>query len=400
MAILIDRVAPSWPGVGRILTSRRLVYGSLLILGIYVPYWLVLAGSLAGALPSPPAYEKIDFAAFWAASSLALKGTASAAYEGEAIWREQLQVPGDDTMFQPWRNPPVYFFFVLPLSLLPFAAALWAWVAATAAIALSAVRRMSSDRTVLLLVLASPAFFGNVAVGQNGLLTAGLLAWGMLLLRDRPLAAGAVLGLMAFKPQFFPLVVLALIAGGHRRALIASLASVGIVSLASLALFGLASWEGFFHMATTSGNSLYGGELEPGKMQSISASALLLGLPVVATQALQAGVALAAAAFVVWLWRRDVDLEYRAAGLAAAVLLATPYSYLYDLTLLGLAGLWLALAAQRHGWRPGQAEVVTLAWLTPLAYRLLGISVAPIVLLALIVVLVRCLSPRMKQRSL
>jgi hypothetical protein len=364
-------------------------YVALVILAIYVLFWLVTLGGLSGALPTPPGYAKIDFSAFWAASSLALGGTASAAYEGQAIWQEQVQLPGNDAVFLPWLNPPLFFMFVLPLSLLPFAASLWAWIGATGALALSAVRRMSDDRTVLLLALASPAFFGNAAVGQNGLLTAGLLAWGMLLLRDRPLTAGVLLGLIAFKPQFFPLVLLALLAGGHRRALVAAVGCVGVASLASLALFGAASWEGFFRMATTSGNSLYGGGLELGEMQSVSATFLLLGLPVLATQALQAGVALAAAAFVVWLWRRDVELEYKAAGLAAAVLLATPYSYLYDLTLLGLAGLWLALAAQRRGWRPGEAEVVALAWLAPLSYRLLGVSVAPLVLLALVVLVGR-----------
>jgi hypothetical protein len=86
-------------------------------------------------------------------------------------------------------------------------------------------------------------------------------------------------------------------------------------------------------------------------------------------------------------------MEYKAAGLATAVLLATPYSYHYDLTLLGLAALWLGVRFQQEGWRPGEAEVLLIAGLSPLLALIGGltanVAITPFILLLLLFVLFR-----------
>jgi hypothetical protein len=130
------------------------------------------------------------------------------------------------------------------------------------------------------------------------------------------------------------------------------------------------------------------------KMQSITGLVITLGAAEAVVQVLQASAALACAGFVVWLWPREgVDDEYKFAGLALAILLASPYSYHYDLTVMGLAALWLALRIQREGWRPVDRGVLALAWLTPFfavfAGNILGITIGPIVLLLLTTSLLR-----------
>ena len=386
-------------GVWKFLTRRRVVLVSLLLIASYLTFWLAWLLILAGVWPVPPeSFPKIDFFAFLSASSLSLDGAASSAYDAEKIWREQMLLPGNDSGYHPWRNPPIFFFFVLPLSLLPVALSLIAWSAATGGLLLTAVRRISEHEMVPMLALAFPATLWNLIIGQNGFLTAGLLAWGVLLLRDRPMLAGVALGLMAYKPQFFPLVLVALIAGGHRTSAVSAVLCVGVLSLASVPLFGLDSWDGFLSVVRASGDSIYGGGIELAKVQSVSAVILVMGLPALVAQAAQVAVAFVAVAFVAWLWRRDAPIAYKGAGLALGILMATPYVYHYDLTLLGIALLWLGAQIQKEGWSGGDAEVMVLAWLTPLSYPVLGFSIAPPVTLLLLAVLLRRVTSQQTSR--
>jgi hypothetical protein len=76
--------------------------------------------------------------------------------------------------------------------------------------------------------------------------------------------------------------------------------------------------------------------------------------------------------------------------LLAAVLLATPYGYNYDLTLVSVAVLWGFEHAARTGFLPGERLLLAVAWLLPLmivAANMRGIPVAPPVLALLFAVL-------------
>jgi hypothetical protein len=302
----------------------------------------------------------------------------------------QRPLPGDNDTVQPWLYPPVAFFLVLPLSMLPFAPSLVAWVVATGALALSAVRRIAIERgQALVLAFAFPATFANILVGQNGLLTAGLLAWGLMLLKDRPVLAGATLGLLAYKPQFFPLILIALFASGQKRAAISCAGTVIALSATSLILFGPGSWSGFLTQGDSLGEALFSGEVTLSKVQSVAASLLLMDVTPALAKLGQLVTSLGCAALVIWLWRKDTSFEYRAAGLALAILLASPHSYHYDLTLLGLAALWLGVRFQVDGWWRWDAEALLLAWFAPLTYAVVGFAVAPLVIPAVMAVLVR-----------
>jgi hypothetical protein len=353
--------------------------------------WLML---LAGVWTRPETLPNIDFFAFWAASSLTLDGDPAGAYDVVTLSREQVPLPGEDAGFQhKWVNPPISLLIVLPLALMPVAASLAVWVLLQGALAASAVRRITSDRMVLFWAVAFPATMWNFIIGQNGFLTAGLLAWGVILLRDRPALAGVFLGLIAYKPQFFPMVLVALLASRQRAATVSALSTIAALSFASLLLFGLDTWEGFQRMLIASGDAVYASTAPIDKMQSVSAVLLLVDLPPDIVKFVQVLVALACAWFVAWLWRSDAAIEYKGAGLALAALLATPYAYHYDLTLLGLAVLWLGVAFQREGWRPWDIEVLGLAWLAPLlaviSARMLDFTIGPAVLILMLAVLMR-----------
>ena len=320
----------------------------LVVAGLFACVWLLWLALLGEAFGD--ADTRVDFHDVWAAASLAAGGEASAAYDDARLEAEQQGLPGSERGFFKWLYPPPFFLFVIPLGLLPVLPAFAAWVTITACLALSAVRRIAGQWMVIVAVVV-PATFFNFLIGQNGMLTAGLFAWGMLLLRDRPVLAGAVLGLMTYKPQFFPLVMLALLAGRQWHAAIAACASALSIALVSLVAFGPGTWEAFFDTATNAGRDVYrdGGFVQLEKMASVSAMMRLAGASGAASQVAQLVAGVLGAVAVAVLWRRNAAPEYRFAGLALGVLLATPYLYHYDLTLLAFAVLWIGVRLQADG---------------------------------------------------
>jgi Glycosyltransferase family 87 len=384
-------VAAAEPGAkrphGTVISRRVVMLGASFFLAFMLVFWLGWMAALAGAWSPEGGFPKVDFFSYWTASSLVLDGHAIEAYDDARMAAEQSKLPGDDAGYFEWLYPPSFFLYVLPLSLLPLVPSLIVWLAATGGLALAAVRRFSTETPVMLLAIAFPATFWNLVIGQNGLLTAGLFTWAVLLLPKAPVAGGVVFGLMAYKPQFFPLILLALVAGGQRAAAVAAAATALSITLLSLALFGLESWERFVSTAIDTGDFLYSGEAPVEKIQSVSAALLYFGAPRLAAQITQAAVSVGCAVCIVWLWRRNVAFEYKAAGLALATLLATPYSYHYDLTLMGPALLWLGLKLRQEGFRAGEPELLAFAWLSPLLSLIAGGFVGLAGVLALVALL-------------
>src|SRR4029077_20364009 len=87
---------------------------------------------------------------------------------------------------------------------------------------LSGGDKQGADPLWLLLALAFPAVLINVGHGHNGFLTAALLGGGLVVLDRRPLPAGILFGLMAYKPQFGLMIPIALAAGGYWRSFAAA----------------------------------------------------------------------------------------------------------------------------------------------------------------------------------
>ena len=85
---------------------------------------------------------------------------------------------------------------------------------------LLAIRRIAQPNGWgwLIPVLAFPAMFWNLGVGQNAFLTASLFAGFTLMLDRRPATAGAMLGLLCYKPHYGLLALFALAAGQRWRA--------------------------------------------------------------------------------------------------------------------------------------------------------------------------------------
>jgi hypothetical protein len=120
---------------------------------------------------------------------------------------------------------------------------------------------------------------------------------------------------------------------------------------ASLA-FGAESWRAFFEwMPVTSTAVFADGRAGLNKLQSLFGVVRWLGGSMTAASLAQgllvAGLALA----LVKLWRAPVRYEIKAAALATASLLATPYLYIYDFPVLAIPLAFLLRVGLAEGFR-------------------------------------------------
>ena len=251
-----------------------------------------------------------------------------------------------------------------------------------------------TDPLWLLLALAFPAVFVNLGHGHNGFLTAALIGGALAMLDRRPVLAGILFGLLAYKPQFGVLVPLALLAAGRWRTFAAACATLVALLVFTTLAFGPSVWEAFFaslHFTRTV--VLEAGETGWHKIQSVFALVRMWRGPVALAYAVQSAVTLALAATVVWLWRLKVDFALKAAVLIIAAILATPYSLDYDMTALAPAIAFLAVHGLRHGFAPYEKTALAAMWLAPLLARTVAEATGlPLGLIAMAAVLGLALS--------
>jgi arabinofuranan 3-O-arabinosyltransferase len=177
----------------------------------------------------------------------------------------------------------------------------------------------------------------NFIVGQNGFLTAGLVGGALTVMERRPALAGALIGLLTYKPHLGLLFPIALAAGGHWRAFASAAMVAALIAAASLIAFGSASWEAFFaSIGHASQAFLSDGWADWGKLQTAFGLVRTLGGSERLAWSVQIAVALIAAAGVALLWRSRAGYEIKAAALATGAMLATPYLYMYDLVALAV----------------------------------------------------------------
>jgi alpha-1,2-mannosyltransferase len=336
-----------------------------------------------------------DFPPYWAASSLALGGHPAAVYDHPKLDAAEKAVmrrkgPG----YQPFLYPPVFLVIVLPLSLLPYNGALIVWTLIGLAAYLIVVRKIAPRPETLWVALAFPGALLTILDGQNGLITAALFGGGLLLLERRPWVAGALFGLLCYKPQFGILLPVALVAARQWRVATGAALVVAAFAGLSAALFGMQTWRAFLDGIPLVTHSMLGqGDVGFGKIQSIFGAARLWGASVAVAYAMQAVVSLLAAGAVLWIWLKPGGFPVKAAALAVGTLLVTPYLVDYDLVLLALPIAWLSWDAMDSAFLPWEKSILFLVWFFPLFARALcllaSLPLTPFVLGLLMVAIVR-----------
>ena len=275
--------------------------------------------------------------------------------------------------FPPFMYPPTFILLVAPLAYVPYWWSWFLWLGVTAVPYLAAMRRILPGPLAWPVALAAPPVFYNVMYGQNGFLSAGLIALGLSLLRRHPVWAGILIGLASVKPHLGALIPLAFIAGGHWRAFAAAALTVVASVAASLIAFGDDPWFAFigtflFHM-----EGFTHGAYNYRPMTTVLATLSMAGVPLQDAWLGQYAAAALMAALVAWAWwrgRRRPDLQgLQAALLCSATPLALPAVYLYDLVLLVPAAVWLWQGMRARGAPPWEFAVLAGALAALLAVK-------------------------------
>lgn len=353
-----------WAGLlrlAKLLSRERILAYCRVLLAIEVALFLLMIAGTHGWIVPLDRPTSTDFASFYAAGSLADAGTPALAYDQAAHYAAEQHATASGIVYKYFYYPPVYLLLCAPLARLPYLAAFVLFEAATLAFYLAIAQRILGERGVAVLVplLAFPAVFWTLGLGQNAFLTAALFGAATLLIDRRPVAAGLLFGALCYKPHFGLLVPVALLAGGRWRAFAGAAAAVMILSLASLLLFGAETWRAFLASALAAHATYASGSIAVVAYVTPWGAALQLGAEPALAWAAQGAATLAAAAFVGWVWRRDMPLPVRAAALAAATLAAVPVALMYDLMLATVAILWLVRAGRESAMPP--AEQLALA---------------------------------------
>lgn len=363
---------------------------SLALLALHIGGHLGAAG-FAGP-PRPQLGD--DFINYWSGARFAASGRAGLAYDHDAFFRFEQAIVGRGASFKIYGYPPVLMLLTRPLAALGFLPALALWAASGIALSAALLARLVGWRLALLASVGAPAAFLNLISGQNGCFTAALLAGGLMLLDRRPLAAGALLGLLCVKPQMALLLPIALIAGGRWKTLAAAAASAALAVELSAVLYGVDAWMGFLDQMAYQRQLM---ELPHDdwfhRMPTVFAALRLAGGSVAAAYAAQLlSTALAVGAVIV-AWRSRCTTEIKAAALAVAMFLATPYAWDYDMIVLLFAVAWLARDGRRAALLPAERIAAVALLVLPLPMVLLGtllhLQLGPLVLWLMLALLLR-----------
>ena len=261
-----------------------------------------------------------------------------------------------------WSYPPALFLFIWPLGLLPYLAAYAVWSLLGYAAYLAASATHERRASYLLFVAAAPAVAVNLCSGQTGLFTAAILILVFRFLDEKPLLAGALLGLMLCKPHLVVLFPLALIVSGRWRVLgAAAVSSLALIAVTAL-VFGPSIWSDYFRLVVP----VQRGVLDTGTgflsmMPTGFMQARMLGASNLLAWTVQTPFTILSLAAVVWTFAKRRDPLVSAGVLLTAGVLVGPYAFAYDMVVFGwlIARLWPRL--------PSRADRVLLflVWTLP-----------------------------------
>jgi alpha-1,2-mannosyltransferase len=381
--------------LGRWLTAQRISGYSLilLVLGVLIVIaWVALSDGLIDRNGKPIG---TDFSNVYAAGRLTWQGRPGEAYDPTLQHQaERATFGGRDVPFFGWHYPPFFFAVAFAVAALPYAWGLSLWLVVSMAAYLAAIRAILPRSETLLVATAFPAVLVNIGHGQNGFFTAALLGGALQMINRRPWIAGVLIGLLAYKPQFGVLIPVALVAGRRWSTIGAAAATVLALVVMSIAALGSEVWHSF----ADSLNFTQTVVLEQGgtgweKIQSAFATARNWGADVAIAYALQMALAIVLAATLAWLWQGPRAFELKAAGLAVASLLATPYVLDYDLVVIAVAIAFLVRHGLARGFRDYEVSLLAAAWIAPLLSRSIasatGIPLGLVVMLSLYVSILR-----------
>lgn len=339
-----------------------------------------------------------DYAALWTAGDLVNEGRPQSAY----AWHDQkkafealIGAPLPANFYMPFPYPPHFLVVMSVMALFGYGLSHLLWTMATSAACLGVAHRISGSLNYAVWSAGAMSLAYNAFVGQTGALSAALIGLGLFHLTSRPLLAGVLFGLLSYKPHLGLLVPIALAAAGMWRAFAAAAVTTIALAVVSGLVVGFQAWPAFLAQIGNMSAHLHTAP-DPWKLQSLYSTFRTLGLASQPAIALHALLAVAVAVFIGWLWRRkDVPFDLKAAALASASLLMSPYLFVYDMSVLMVAQAFLLRGIAEKDLDTGDVLGIIASGLCVMVqpmFEFPAAAAAPLITLALI--LRRLLSAR------
>ncbi len=333
-----------------------------------------------------------DFIAQYAGARLAARGQISNVYDPRQVHALEREIAGDaGAPSLPALYPPFFYLVLMPLAALDMSDAYRLWAVITLGAAILAALCISPHWHTAVLGLIFPASAFCFAAGQNGNLSAALIGAGLLLLPRRPVAAGICFGLLAaYKPQLALAIPFCLVAGSHWRTATAMGTTIALTILMSLIAFGPDPIVGFVSSMTATTQDHFSdvsGHLWP-RMPTVLAAMLQVTTDKTLAWTVQGLAAILALSGLTYVWRKCTGPTMRALALVAAIPLATPYYFDYDLAVFVIPLAFLVRDIQTRGLAREHCLLLAVLWVMPPAMTFAPATgqwpIAPIVWIVLL----------------
>lgn len=333
----------------RIRTNAGELRGQLIIFAVVL--WTLGAVNIAGSHTRLIGGRGSDFLHFYA---LATVGASSPSEFADSLRVRDAQlraVPESVDHHYPSVYGPQVAIALSPLARFNYVTALTVWSLVTVGLYSAAMfvairgskicRRYPS--VAVLGAVGFPPFWYLVQYGQLSAVALVLVVLASeFVIRGRPVAAGAMLGLLIYKPSIFVPIIAILGLGGAWQMAAAMVVS-GVIEVAStLWWVGPQGLQEYVELMLKLPSMAHLMAARPDQMHSLrSLWSLLLGESSLSTglYAISAVAALIAAAHI---WRKVERPAVRMAALLLGTVLASPHFYVYELVLLAPAWVWLA----------------------------------------------------------
>jgi hypothetical protein len=346
--------------------------------------------------------NNLDFGTIYTSSELILHAQAPLIDDPAKFLQAEDTILGRGrALYGFWPYPPSILLVIAPLAMLPYAAALLVWESVTLLGYIAAVYGIARRWLVIPLVLASPFTLINCFYGNFAFLAASLLGAGLLFLERRPVLAGVFIGCLTFKPHWGILLPIALAASARWRAILAATVMAGLLAAVSSAVFGLDLWAALpRELALQADTNLsyhpeaLGLRYDPREWWHLHQTVFglvrtLHGSSTIAWFA-QGISTFSVGLLVALFWRSSARYSLKAALLASSMLLATPYGFSTDMTVLAISLAFLAQDQIDNGMLRGEELLILATVAACLLHSSLGVPLAPFIMSILIyVILVR-----------
>jgi hypothetical protein len=338
------------PARRRIQTTPRELRGQLAILVLVL--WSIAAVNIAtsGLRLRSGQIKGTDFLHFYALAQIGSTDALSFA-DSDRVRQAQLHAVPDSTDHN---YPPVYgpqvALALAPLARFDYTTALAIWTVLSAGLYAAAFVVALKDAPIVrqftsVAVLAAagfPPFWYLLQYGQlSAIALCIVVAAGAALRHGRVILAGALLGILIYKPPLFaPIFAVVLLSGSWSAA--AAMVMTGLVELAATAAWvgieGLTRYVELMLRLPGMAAMMAG---KPYQMHSLRAFWLLLVRNSTAASCLYAITAATAILAAAYTWRYSRDSRLRMSALLLAAALAAPHLYVYDLVILAPVWIWL-----------------------------------------------------------